>query len=260
MSRTREEPAVTLMVVPSGDRPTRSLSLGRRKLRLVLALGVVVVVAAGALLASWGYLAARAWQAGQLEAEVAQLRAEREQMAELAATLAEVEAGYDRLRSLFAPGEGGGAGPGELWLPPPGGSVPAAGQAPSGEEGLPTGWPLTQRGFITQGLIEGVGGDHPGIDVAVPAGSYIRAAGPGRVVEAAEDLVYGLYVLLDHGEGYRSLYAHASELMVQPGDRVERGEVIGLTGSSGRSTAPHLHFEILRDGEPLDPLTLVQPP
>jgi murein DD-endopeptidase MepM/ murein hydrolase activator NlpD len=260
MSGTGEEPVVTLMVVPSGDRPTRSLPLGRRKLRLALALGAVAVLAAGALLASWGYLAARAWQAGQLEEEVAQLRAEQEQMAELAATLAEVEAGYERLRALFAPGEGEGAGPGELWLPPPGGASPGGGGPVLGEEALPTTWPLTQRGFVTQGLIEDAGGDHPGIDVAVPAGSYIRAAGPGRVVEAAEDRVYGLYVLLDHGGGYRSLYAHASQLMVEPGDRVERGEVIGLTGSSGRSSAPHLHFEILRDGEPLDPLTLVQPP
>jgi murein DD-endopeptidase MepM/ murein hydrolase activator NlpD len=72
--------------------------------------------------------------------------------------------------------------------------------------------------------------------------------------------VYGIFLVLDHGEEYRSLYAHASLLLVTVGDRVRRDEVIALTGSSGRSTAPHLHFEIRRDGEPVDPLTMVTQP
>jgi murein DD-endopeptidase MepM/ murein hydrolase activator NlpD len=75
-----------------------------------------------------------------------------------------------------------------------------------------------------------------------------------------EDAVYGNFVTVDHGEGYLTLYAHASEIFVEPGQRVRRNEVIALTGNTGRSTAPHLHFEIRLNGETVDPLTLVDPP
>ena len=115
---------------------------------------------------------------------------------------------------------------------------------------------------MTQGLLEaeGQGGDHPGVDIAVPTDSYIRAAGAGTVVDVGEDAVYGYFVVLDHGDGYTSLYGHASLNLVTRGQRVRRNEVIALTGSTGRSTAPHLHFEILLNGEAVDPLTLVDQP
>jgi murein DD-endopeptidase MepM/ murein hydrolase activator NlpD len=94
----------------------------------------------------------------------------------------------------------------------------------------------------------------------VPADSYIRAAGGGVVVGAGDDPVYGRFVTLDHGGGYRTLYAHASETLVEVGQEVRRNEVIALSGSTGRSTAPHLHFEILLNGEAVDPLTMVRQP
>jgi murein DD-endopeptidase MepM/ murein hydrolase activator NlpD len=144
---------------------------------------------------------------------------------------------------------------------PPATGRPLAGSTETtGPEYIPTSWPLTERGFVTQPLLEGGAADHPGIDIAVPTGAYIRAAGSGTVWEAGEDPVYGRYLVLDHGQGYRSLYAHTSELFVSAGDVVRRNEVVALSGSSGRSSAPHLHFEILRDGEPVDPLTLVTQP
>ncbi len=251
-----EDRSLTIMVVRPGEGETRSISLSSRRLRALIVGVVAGVVLGGVILASWGYFAARHWRAVQLEREVAELRAEREQITELASALAETEAAYERIRNLFTPGALPEAGPGAL-PPPAAGSDPGASGA--GAEG-PTEWPLSQRGFITQPLVEGGDGSHPGIDVAVAAGSYIRAAGPGRVVEAADDPVYGLYVILEHGEGYRTLYAHASHIVVEPGDLVRPGEVLGLTGSTGRSTAPHLHFEILLDGRPVDPLTLVQQP
>ena len=113
---------------------------------------------------------------------------------------------------------------------------------------------------MTQALIEGLVGEHPGLDIAIPTGSYIRAAGGGVVAEAGEDPLYGRFVRLDHGDGYRSLYAHASVTFVTAGDLVRQNEVIALSGSTGRSTAPHLHFEILRNNEPVDPLTILDRP
>lgn len=75
---------------------------------------------------------------------------------------------------------------------------------------------------------------------------------------AGTDTSYGLFVLLRHPDGYESMYAHASRLLVRENDEVSAGQVIALSGSTGRSTAPHLHFEIRRGGRSLDPLTLVK--
>jgi murein DD-endopeptidase MepM/ murein hydrolase activator NlpD len=98
------------------------------------------------------------------------------------------------------------------------------------------------------------------MDIAVATDSYIRASGAGQVLRTGVDPIYGRFVVLDHGQGYQTVYAHASMILVNRGQTVRRGEVIGLTGSSGRSTAPHLHFEVLLDGLPVDPLTLVEQP
>lgn len=260
MERENEEPTLTVMIVPHGGRDTRTLRLPDRTVRRLIVGGLVAVLLAGTLLASWGYLAARAWRASQLEVEVAELRAEREQVAALAETLAQVEAEYDRIRGLFGP-EALPEGASEEWLPPAAGRAvaPTPRPAPTDDE-APDAWPLTVSGFLTQPLLEGSGHDHAGIDIAVPVGSYIRAAGSGTVVTAGDDPVYGLHLAVEHDGGYRTLYAHASRLLASEGDRVRRGEVIGLTGSTGQSTAPHLHFEVRRDGEPVDPLTLVRQP
>jgi murein DD-endopeptidase MepM/ murein hydrolase activator NlpD len=98
---------------------------------------------------------------------------------------------------------------------------------------------------------------HPGLDIAVPLGTEIRAAGGGVVVEVKEDVEYGLSVRLAHPDGYETLYAHASRILVEEGNRVPIGHVIALSGNTGRSTAPHLHFEVRRAGKVLDPLQLI---
>ena len=126
----------------------------------------------------------------------------------------------------------------------------------------PGHWPLDVEGFVTRGQVRagesGVGESHPGIDIAVPVGTPVRAAGGGAVSAAGTDPNYGLYVLLRHPDGYETLYGHASRLLVAEGEQVASGQVIALTGNSGRSTAPHLHFEIRHEGKSVDPLTLVK--
>ncbi len=253
-----EEPTLTIMAVPHGGRDTRTLRLTYRHLRRILMAVAGFLLLLALMAGSWWYLAARAWEASALEARLVRAEADLGRVEALAQALVEVEAAYEGLRSLFGADSLRAAG--EVWLPPATGRAPAAQPTPAGA--APSAWPLTQRGFLTQPLIdgEGVGPDHPGIDIAVPSGSYVLAAGDGIVVEVGEDPVYGLHLVLDHGGGYRTLYAHTSLATVRPGDRVVRGEVVALSGSSGRSTAPHLHFEVLRDGEPVDPLSLVERP
>jgi murein DD-endopeptidase MepM/ murein hydrolase activator NlpD len=124
----------------------------------------------------------------------------------------------------------------------------------------PRHWPLDESGYVTRGQVKATGRDeaHPGIDIAVPVGSIVRASGGGTVEKTGEDPEYGLYVLLDHSEDYQSMYGHLSRILVTPAATVTAGEVIGLSGNTGRSTAPHLHFEIRQRGMSLDPRTLVK--
>lgn len=94
---------------------------------------------------------------------------------------------------------------------------------------------------------------HSGIDFRAPTGAPILAAGAGTVVNAGWNGGYGRMVEIDHGRGLTTRYAHMSRIAVQEGDRVEKGAVLGRVGSTGRSTGPHLHFEVRRSGDAVDP-------
>jgi len=252
------ERRLTLLLVPESGGKTRSLRISYRRLPWVVGAGALVFLLLIAFTGSWWYLAARAHQSALLEEQVAELQAREGRVEELARTLTEVEEAYAGIRALF--GAGGVPPAEEIWLPPAVGRPSLVSSLPEAEQSRPTSWPLTEAGFVTQALLEAGGSDHPGIDIAIPSGSYVRAAGSGTVLDAGEDAIYGNYLVLDHGEGYRTRYAHASVLFAEEGDQVERNEIIALSGSSGRSTAPHLHFEIFLDGEPVDPLSMVSQP
>lgn len=94
---------------------------------------------------------------------------------------------------------------------------------------------------------------HKGTDLAVPSGTEVRATAAGVVLYATRDGVNGLFVKLDHGHGLTSAYCHNSELLVAEGTWVRRGDPIARSGSTGRSTGPHLHFQLEIDGRPVDP-------
>lgn len=99
---------------------------------------------------------------------------------------------------------------------------------------------------------------HRGIDFAGKIGTELVAVAPGRVISAGERVGYGLTVEIDHGLGFTTLYAHLSRATVARGDWVRPGTVVGLGGSSGRSTGPHLHYEIRYKGDPFDPSKFVK--
>jgi murein DD-endopeptidase MepM/ murein hydrolase activator NlpD len=138
----------------------------------------------------------------------------------------------------------------------------APGGVPAGDSGttVPRRWPLDERGFVTRG--QAAGGaeeeEHPGIDIAVPVGSIVRAAGGAVVLQTGAQAEYGNFVLLEHPGGYQSMYGHLSRILAVPGSHVAAGEVIALSGNTGRSSAPHLHFEIRLNGVSIDPGTLVK--
>jgi len=100
---------------------------------------------------------------------------------------------------------------------------------------------------------------HLGIDISAPAGTPIVAAAKGRVTRSRWVVGYGLTIEIDHGFGFTTLYSHASELVVQAGESVTRGQVIAKVGSTGTATAPNLHYEVKVDGIAQDPYRFILP-
>ncbi|MEW5882101.1 MAG: M23 family metallopeptidase [Pseudomonadota bacterium] len=123
---------------------------------------------------------------------------------------------------------------------------------------LPQNTPVSE-GFVGSGFgmrtdpFTGQLAMHAGVDFAAPTGTPIFAAAGGVVATAEANPVYGNSVLIDHGNGLSTLYAHASKLVVKTGDIVKRGQKIAEVGSTGRSTGPHLHFEVHVNGVPQNP-------
>ena len=127
---------------------------------------------------------------------------------------------------------------------------------------LPLGKPVNSRITSNYGTrkdpFTGKPKKHRGIDFAGKIGTELMAVAPGRIVSAGERVGYGTTVEIDHGLGFTTLYAHLSQILVSRGDWVRPGTVIGLAGSSGRSTGPHLHYEIRYKGAPFDPTKFVK--
>jgi murein DD-endopeptidase MepM/ murein hydrolase activator NlpD len=124
-------------------------------------------------------------------------------------------------------------------------------------ESIPALWPV--RGILSSGF--GVRTSpftdtpvfHHGLDIIARMGVQVRAAAAGKVVRSGYESLFGNIVVLDHGYGYRSLYAHLGERMAAAGDLVQKGDPIGTVGDTGRTTGPHLHFEVHVNGLAVNP-------
>jgi murein DD-endopeptidase MepM/ murein hydrolase activator NlpD len=99
---------------------------------------------------------------------------------------------------------------------------------------------------------------HLAIDLAATEGAPVRATADGVVEQRGEDRQYGRFLLLKHGQGYESYYGHLQDWDVDKGDSVQAGKTIGWVGTTGQSTAPHLHFEIRKDGQQIDPASVIK--
>jgi murein DD-endopeptidase MepM/ murein hydrolase activator NlpD len=251
---------VTIIVQPDGALQARTIRLPLWGLRVALAAltavtGLLVFVAL-----SYAPLVRAAARVPSLERKVGRLELDNAKIRELAAALDSVERRYDQVRRML----GGDVVPalrGSSTLP----IAPAVRAAtvitrhfPDGAS-VPSFWPLDDPSYLTRGKSEAdPDGPHEGLDIAVATGSIVRAAGGGVVVDAGQDPEYGLFVLVQHPEDYQTLYGHLSRIVSAKGDTVAPGQVLGLAGNTGRSSAPHLHFEVRLKGVAVDPLTLVK--
>ncbi len=258
---------VTIVIHSDGSIPSRTYRLPRWAARSLLggAIGLGAAILLG--LALYLPMAAAAARVPGLVRQVERLEDENRKIGELVAALNRAERRYDRIRGMM----GADIVPDPVQLASSLPVAPAIRARPIGQTALyetglsqPSHWPLEEPGFVTRGqAADGVAGStggeaHPGIDIAVPIGSPVRASGGGTVLQTGDDPEYGIFVLLEHPGGLQSMYGHLSRAAVLPGQAVDAGGVVGLSGNTGRSSAPHLHFEIRRDGKPIDPRTLVK--
>lgn len=117
-------------------------------------------------------------------------------------------------------------------------------------------WPISE-GWMSSPFGPRNGGCHHGVDIAAPRGTPVRAAGGGKVVFSGVQGGYGRVIIIQHSKRYRTLYAHLKRTYVKKNQRVRRGQRIGKVGSSGRSTGPHLHFEVQENGDARDPMSFL---
>ncbi|NIW44621.1 MAG: peptidoglycan DD-metalloendopeptidase family protein, partial [candidate division Zixibacteria bacterium] len=117
----------------------------------------------------------------------------------------------------------------------------------------PLAWPISGR--ITQGYQD----DHPALDIGAPYSSKVYAAGAGTVIYTRWARTgYGFTVIIDHSNNLKTIYSHLKGSLVESGTYVTRGQTIGEVGSTGNSTGPHVHFEVLEDGEQVNPLNYLR--
>ncbi|HKH84019.1 MAG TPA: peptidoglycan DD-metalloendopeptidase family protein [Gemmatimonadales bacterium] len=254
---------VTILVQRDGTTKTQTYRLRLATLRLGgWLLGVAALVLA-LLAVFYGPTFRAAARVPGMERELSRLRAENAKVRELSAALDSAESRYSQVRQMM----GGEIVRDPLLIastlpvaPPIKARLASAPAELAPGTGLPQYWPLDEVGYITRGQVKAGGRDeaHPGIDIAVSTGSLVRASGSGIVRQTGEDPEYGLFVLLEHADDYQTMYGHLSRILVASGAAISASQVIGLTGNSGRSTAPHLHFEIRRLGLSLDPQTMVK--
>lgn len=254
---------VTVTVLKDGDLTSSSFYMRLWVFRSLLVAGIGLAVLLVLAAAFYGPLVRQAARVPELERDVARLETDNAKIRLLAAALDSVEANYDQLRRMV----GADIVPDpvlvtstlpvaptiEVWSPEQRRRFEAG-------QSVPRHWPLDERGYVTRGQVPSGQTDeqHPGIDIAVPVGTLVRAAGGGVVLQRGEDNEYGLFVLMRHPDGYESMYGHLSRTVVQENQVVRAGAVIGRSGNTGRSSAPHLHLEIRRNGVAVDPMTLVR--
>jgi murein DD-endopeptidase MepM/ murein hydrolase activator NlpD len=256
--------AVTVVIQRDGATRSQTFRVPVWMLRVLAAFVAAATVGSIVVAAVYGPLVRAAARVPGLERRVTRLQSDNDKVRQLSMALDSAESRYARVRQMI----GGDIMRDPLTL---GASLPVsppvqarvARSVPISDTGLtvPRRWPLDESGYITRGQSAGPDSSeevHPGIDIAVSAGSIVRAAGGATVHQVGDDPEYGLFVLLDHTGDYQSMYGHLSRILVTAGQHVAAGEVIGLSGNTGRSTAPHVHFEIREKGVSLDPRTMIK--
>lgn len=248
---------LTIILVPQDGARTYSFQARVDVLVTAGSVLLLMLLVTVTLMFTYGRYFHASRQAVALQSEVERLRRDLRQVEDLRNQLAKNEETRRKVLGMMARGAPGADTIGTATASMGSPAVPSEELRARQEDfarSVPRSWPV--RGPVTKEFLS-AGRDartfHPGIDIAAPTGTPVRAAASGTVTFAGWDPEYGYLVVVDHGLGIETRYGHNSRLSVAAGDRVERGQPIAAVGSTGRSTAPHLHLEIRKDGLAVDP-------
>ena len=253
-----EKDTFTVIVVPHDPQKTRNYKIPYRLLYVLVTFAGIGLVAMVIFIATYGQLLLKARESVLLAGQVEELTKRNEQVGEVLRNLSELHAMDLKVRQML--GVDIAEGDSLAMLRNLENEELTDREVESSKEqmlrSIPSFWPV--RGYITKAYnMAGGPGDaeyHPGIDIGVERGTPVRSAASGYITEAGWDDTYGYYVLMDHGYGIKTLYGHNDRLVVMSGERVGRGQTIAYSGNTGKSTAPHLHFEVMQDNVNVDPL------
>ena len=251
----RFPPHTRIIVIPSDDRSTHEFAISRRLLVAMTVLASLVTIMLVVVILSYANLLDQARRVPDLQSRLVTSNAQLVRVQELNLELEEMRSLQERLLTMLGVEQLAGAASDSL--------SEATGRLGEAAGAImtppPDVWPLI--GHVTQEYAAGdlVNGKRPhyGMDLVAPQDSPIRAAGRGVVQNVGWDDDLGNYVEIRHGFGYVTIYGHCSRLLVQAGDRVDAGQQVAALGGTGRASAPHLHFEIWRDGEAVDPRAVI---
>lgn len=254
----------SIIVVPHDQSKTYNFKMSYRSLFSIGALLTVLLILVLVLSFTYGRVLVTAQHSFVLERENHQLRGEVAQIDSLKAELLNLQGLSIQIKGMLGVEMSHEDSVLVANLSPA--QSPAIGSDPDMEgvgareqkamlDAMPSIWPV--KGYVTRGF-RVTGGEnnpeyHPGIDIAAERGTPVLAAADGVVEASRYDETYGWMVEIDHGYGITTLYGHCTRNLVNVGDRVTRGKIIATVGSTGKSTAPHLHFEVRRNGVSVNP-------
>ena len=263
----------SLIIAPHGTGTAVTFDLPANVGVMVLVLVVVFFAGIAFVGVTYTKLAVLALRATKLRAENVVLRKENDKIKEIQAELARIESLKQQIEAWAGIAEKQGQGTGAEAV-----DLHSTNDWPrrytyaimkpfyEGTAAYSKGMLLPAQGWISRsfsGKTEGAagvaadGGDvgHPGIDIVAAKGTPVRCALDGTVRSAGWDETYGNLVVVEHADSLQTLYAHNDKILVKEGDHVTKGQIIAVLGSTGKSTAPHLHFEIMKNNRPVDPGT-----
>lgn len=248
-----------LMIVPDGVESPFGIRIKAWLFKSLIVIISVILVALILFFAFYGKIVSRAMTAERLERENEELKLYKYKVGLLEERMKEARDVVSRISKLAGV---------DLEIPalPPDSVIFAAvdsqmtpaimTRSVTASPDIPQGLPL--RGFMTRGYMDDEENYHPGVDIAVDVGSPVLATASGKVVYAAEDSVYGLMVIIEHADNIATVYGHNSEILVEENQEVLVGGRIALSGNTGRSSAPHLHYEIRENNEPVNPFRYIE--
>lgn len=249
----------------------RTLIFTQRQVRL-FRIGAIVIgslIAFGAV--SWFFLAAQAARVPYLTRRVNQLQHDVSRLDTLQHSLNELAARFQQVQHMMGSSSMSAVGASPAAASPlrapardssttskaatvaaaPVAAAPVAPRPAADSISLPDQWPLPMAGTL-------LASNPPALEIAVPLGTPVRAAGAGLIVEVADDSVLGKLIRIDHRAGYETVYGGASEVRVSKGQHVAAGTVIALSGDAPGSLEPHLHFEMRRHGVAIDASSVIK--